>query len=345
MKKVLALILVLAMCFGLLACGAEPEATKPAAGNDTQPAATEPAVESDKKTYKVGLSFALADIGQTILREEAKKYLEENTELDIEVVTTVSEGSSEKQMSDVEDLIAKQCDLIYILVNDTQAIIPAVEACKDAGIICGVGSPLETDAMDFVFLSFDSKIPGQMQADWFIDYVNKNPGTYNIGHVSGTSTNSGAVDRLNGFKDTIMAANLPGVTWAIEQDCGYTTELAQSTVEGWMLSHPEVNVLVCANDEMCLGALNAVRAAGREGEIMFLSIDGNPTILPEVAAGAVDMTVKLNAAIIGQGIAAACIDALQGDLVLQEGSKNTMNPLNPFGLVDATTIDDYWPEE
>ena len=112
MKKIVALLLVLAMTLALAACGQTPAETTAAAAaaNET----TQAAAENGEKTYKVGISMFVMDAGMTALSGLMKETLEQ-ADIPIEVFITSADSSTDKQNADVEDLVTKGCDLIWAL--------------------------------------------------------------------------------------------------------------------------------------------------------------------------------------------------------------------------------------
>ena len=130
MKKIVALLLVLAMTLALAACGQTPaETTAAAAANET----TQAAAENGEKTYKVGISMFVMDAGMTALSGLMKETLEQ-ADIPIEVFITSADSSTDKQNADVEDLVTKGCDLIWIQGFDRDAIVSSLESAYDAGV-------------------------------------------------------------------------------------------------------------------------------------------------------------------------------------------------------------------
>ncbi len=317
MKKFFALVLALCLTLTLAACQKAPAGEQTKEPVDTaEPGKPENSPAADE-TYKVGLSFPVMDAGQTALSGLMKDTLLA-ADPNMEVFITSADGNNEKQLADVEDLITKGCDLIYLMAADADAMAPAVDAIHDAGILCGIARDVNSENYDFKYVSAPSELPGELQGEWLVEYAKAHPDeTFNIAHVSGTATNSGAVARRDGFYNTIMAAGLSNINWVVEQDCNYITETAQACVEGWLLSHPEVNVLCCANDDMAMGASNAVQAAGRS-DIMILGIDGQDTGISMLSEGSMSMTVRMNVEYVGSGAADAILGMLNGTAKVTE---------------------------
>ena len=330
MRKIVSLALAMTMMASLVACGGQTSETKEESGNSS----------SEKSSYKIGLSWPVMDAGQTALSDLIISDLEEK-DPNAEIFLTSADGNNEKQLSDVEDLIAKGCDIIYIMAADAEAMAPAVDKVHEAGIICGIARNVNSENYDFMYVSAPDKLPGEIQGQWMVDYINEHPDEeFKIAHVSGTSTNSGAVGRRDGFYETVMDAGLDNVEWVVEQDCNYITETAQACVEGWLLSHPEINVLACANDDMAIGAANACKAAGRD-DIMILGIDGQDTGLGMIRDGSMAMSVRMNVEYVGIGAADAIYGVLTDSVEIPEDKIIYGDVDRIYEAVDASNVADY----
>ena len=328
LKRILILVLVFTVCFSLVACSSSKATQNP--GQTDQAGSS---VETDSiPTYKVGLAWATMDFNMTYLIDHISAYLESQEDMNFEIARTSAEGNTTKHISDIEDLVSRGCDLIYIMPEDADGIAPAVDAAVSAGVLFGVGRAVSTDTYTYRYQACENTAPGEMQAEWLIDYANANPDReFYVAHVGGVSTNQTAIDRRNGFYDTLMAANLDNIQWVVEQSCEYSTELAQSTMEGWLLSHPEINTVACANDNMAMGVANAYISSGIT-DYVLLGIDGNDIGLDLLREGRMAMTVKMDNDRQAEGAAKAIIAALTGNIVTT----------GPFKLAYGGTKEDFY---
>ena len=335
MKKLVALLLALVMVFGLVACAGNEE---PAA---TEPGATEPAAEGGK-TYKVGISTFVNDAGMTALTGMMKESLE-NADIPIEVFVTSADGSTDKQNSDVEDLVTKGCDLIWLQGFDEEAIISSLESAYDAGVKMAIGTKAATDKFTYQYANSTNEHTGEMQANWFIEnYLKKNPDTtYKIAMCNGTMSSAGGAGRRNGVVWTLEESGLTNYEIVVEQDNNYVTETAQAWAEGLMTSHPEVNVIFCGNDDMAMGVANAIEADGRTGEIILIANDGHATGLQLMKEGKMAATVRMNVDEIGKAMADSMINCLKGTLELTPEKLTYADPDKLYTMLDETNYMNY----
>ncbi len=346
MKKAILLALLAVMVFSLFGCK-ETAATEVVEEQTEDEAVVEETAEeeavveeqAEQETYKVGISMFVMDAGMTALTAGLEAVLT-NADIPIEVSVTSADGSMEKQVSDVEDLVTKGMDLIYITGFDQDAIVGAVEYAYENDVIVGLGGEVSTDKYDYRFSPFSVDQTGLLQAAWLVEnYLNANPDTeYKIAMSNGTLSTAGGAGRHDGFIRGLEESGATNYEIVVDQDNNYVTETAQAWAEGLMTSHPEVNVIQCANDDMALGVANAIDAVGRTGEIIVLGTDGMETGLVLMREGKMEMTVKLNVAAIAQGMAQAMIDALKGVLVLDENRVAMGDPSLIFTIVDSTNL-------
>lgn len=334
MKKIVALLLVLAMTLALAACGQTPaETTAAAAANET----TQAAAENGEKTYKVGISMFVMDAGMTALSGLMKETLEQ-ADIPIEVFITSADSSTDKQNADVEDLVTKGCDLIWIQGFDRDAIVSSLESANDAGVKLALGAVANSDSYTYRYCNASEEQTGYMQADWFIEnYLKKNPDkTYKIAMCNGTMSTASGAGRRNGVVWGLEASGCSNYEIVVEQDNNYITETAQAWAEGLMTSHPEVDVIFCGNDDMAMGVANAIDAVGRTGEIVVLGTDGQDVGLSLMQEGKMAATVRMNVMEIGVAMADSMIQCLKGTLEVGEDKVSYADASKIYTMVDES---------
>ncbi len=334
MKKIVALLLVLAMTLALAACGQTPaETTAAAAANET----TQAAAENGEKTYKVGISMFVMDAGMTALSGLMKETLEQ-ADIPIEVFITSADSSTDKQNADVEDLVTKGCDLIWIQGFDRDAIVSSLESAYDAGVKLALGAVANSDSYTYRYCNASDEQTGYMQADWFIEnYLKKNPDkTYKIAMCNGTMSTASGAGRRNGVVWGLEASGCSNYEIVVEQDNNYITETAQAWAEGLMTSHPEVDVIFCGNDDMAMGVTNAIDAVGRTGEIVVLGTDGQDVGLSLMQEGKMAATVRMNVMEIGVAMADSMIQCLKGTLEVGEDKVSYADASKIYTMVDES---------
>lgn len=320
-KKVLALILAAAMVFSVTACGsgdkaaADKDKAQPAAAEDTaadtadeNTGGEETAGDSaeGKKVLNIGMAWAILDDGQTNLTNGIKASFENGfPDYEINATLTNADGDIAKLIDDVESLIATDPDMIYIMnsVGD-EGIIPAINACVEAGIPVGIGVALASEA-DYTYLyeGFNQYSCGLMQAN-YMDSIYDEGAEYNVACVTGDAGSVAGQERTAGFIENFVEKH-DNANLVVQGEGNWNTDDSQSLAEDWLISHPEINVIACVNDDEAQGVINACKAAGRD-DVVVLGIDGSDVGKANVESGDMAATVAINF----QGVAQACADAM-----------------------------------
>lgn len=222
------------------------------------------------------------------LKEEAAKR-------NYELVVTDAQGQTSKQVSDVEDLVARGVDLILLAPREYEGLAPALQAAREAGIpVILVDREAEgTAGEDYVtFLGSNFIEQGQRAAKWL---ARETTGQARIVELSGTPGSSVAVDRAKGFREGITAH--PGMQIIASQTGDFSRATAQNVMQNIIQAKGrEITAVYAHNDEMALGAIQALKAAGLKPgtEIKVISIDGQRAALEAIQRGELGATVESN---------------------------------------------------
>ena len=222
------------------------------------------------------------------LRDEAAKR-------GIQLVVTDAQGQTAKQVSDVEDLIARRVDVILLAPREYEGLAPALQAAKAANIpvILVDREAAGTPGEDYVTLLASNFIEqGQRAAEWLATATN---GQAKIVELSGTPGSSVAADRAKGFRDEL--AKHPGMTILASQTGNFTRAQGERVMQNIAQSlGPQITAVYAHNDEMALGAIQALKSAGRKPgtDVIVVSVDGQRAALEAIQAGELGATVESN---------------------------------------------------
>jgi ABC-type sugar transport system substrate-binding protein len=247
----------------------------------------------DDGKFVVGFSQMESDnpwrLAQTkSLREEAEKR-------GYELVVTDAQGQTAKQVSDVEDLIARRVDLILLAPREFDGLTPALQAAKAANIpvILVDREAAGTAGQDYVtFLGSNFVEQGRRAAEWL---AKETGGQAKIVELSGTPGASVAADRAKGFREGI--AQHPGMQIVASQTGNFSRATAQGVMQNIAQSlGKQITAVYAHNDEMALGAVQALRAAGLAPgtDVKIVSIDGQKAALEAIQRGELGATVESN---------------------------------------------------
>jgi galactofuranose transport system substrate-binding protein len=248
-----------------------------------------------KDTYKVG--FAQTESNNPWRIAQTKSMQDEAAKLGHQLVYTDAAGSAAKQVADVNSMIAQGVDAIFLAPREEKPLIPAVMAAKAAGIPVilldrNVDQSLAKAGEDYVtFIGSDFVEEGRRMAEWLIK---NNNGKTKIIQLEGTTGSSPANDRKKGFDDAINAAG--GFEILSSQSGDFARDKGRQVAEALLQAHPDANVIYAHNDEMAMGAIAALEAAGKKpGEdVIVLSIDGGKEAVQAVVDGKINAVVECN---------------------------------------------------
>lgn len=275
MKKVLALILALTMAFSLIACNSSND---PGSTNSSAPSAngSAPSASSDAKTYKFAYAFANMDENNMRTLKGLQLYIDSlnaSGEYNIELIYTDAQGQMDKQISDVESLVAQKPDAIWISAVDLVGAIPCFQTAHAAGVRTIDGRGCVDESVDHHITGFNEDVIGGLLQQAIRDYLDANPDmVLKVGGIYGMASQSNQLKRVD--FPLALAEEMPDRIQILEtQYCDWSTDRATSTMEDWMQRYPEMNAIFTASDDMGLGVYNALTAQGKEN-ILITAVDG-----------------------------------------------------------------------
>ncbi len=248
-----------------------------------------------KDSYKVGFAQVESNNPWRIAQTASMKA--EAAKLGHQLVYTDAAGSAAKQVADVNSMIAQGVDLIFLAPREEKPLIPAVMAAKKAGIPVilldrNVDKSLAKPGEDYVtFIGSDFIQEGQRMAEWLIKNAN---GKSKIIELEGTTGSSPANDRKKGFDDVINAAG--GFEIVASQTGDFARDKGRQVAESLLQAHPDADIIYAHNDEMAIGAIAALEAAGKipGKDVLVLSIDGGKEAVQLVVDGKIAAVVECN---------------------------------------------------
>jgi len=264
MKKVLVLLLVLILAVGMFGCGG---------GAEEEPAADETTIGLVVSTLNNPFFVDLRDGAQA-----------KADELGATLVVLDSQDDSATEMSNVEDLITQGVDLIMINPTDSDAVGNAVAAANEAGIPV-ITLDRSANAGEVVaHIASDNVAGGKMAGEFVIEQL---AGTGKVVELEGIPGASAARDRGEGFNAAIAESDIEVVA---KQTANFDRAEGLSVMENILQAQPEINAVFAHNDEMALGALEAVKASGRD--ILVVGFDATDDAVKAVEAGDMAATVQ-----------------------------------------------------
>lgn len=247
-----------------------------------------------KDRYKVGFSQMESNNPWRIA--ETKSFVDTAEKCNWDLIATDAAGSAAKQVADVDSMIAQGIDVLFLPPREEKPLIPAVMKAKAAGIPTflvdrSVDPAVAEAGRDYVaFLGSDFIDQGRRVAEWTLENFEGEKGI--IVELEGTTGSSPANDRKKGFDDVMaMHDNMEIVA---SQSGDFARDLGRQVMETLLQAHPDVNIVYAHNDEMAIGAIQALELAGRKpgDDVMVVSIDGTRDALQAIIDGKMGVTVE-----------------------------------------------------
>lgn len=200
------------------------------------------------------------------------------------------------QIKLIEQMLTQKVDALIIAPADSKALVPILKTAIDKGVlVVNIDNQLNAAALkekgiSVPFVGPDNRAGAKLVGDYLAKSLKAGD---KVGIIEGVSTTYNAQQRTLGFEDAMKAANVTVVgvqsgQWEIAQ--------ANTVASGLLREHPDLKALLCGNDSMALGAVAAIRAAGKTGKVLVVGYDDINAIKPMLADGRVLATANQFAA-------------------------------------------------
>ena len=272
---------------------------------------TEPAASGGDGAITIGLTMKFDDLWLTTLRDAMTAYAE--SQPGVELIAVDSKEDVATQLGQVENFVAQGVDAIIIIPANTDAADPMTKAAQDAGIPLVYVNRIPSNLPEGVaYVGSDSIQAGIMQAEWLAEQLG---GKGNVVIMNGNLAQEAAQKRTEGEKQVF--AKFPDINIIREDTGNWSRDQGLALMENWLASGDQIDAVASNNDEMAIGAIQAIEAAGKLGEILVGGVDASPDALQEMDKGRLDVTVFQNAKGQGEGGIKVAIALAKGESVEQ----------------------------
>lgn len=256
--------------------------------------------------YTIGLALSTTNNPFFVDLKEGVEKAAAEAGAKVQVVDAQDDAST--QLNGMDDLITQGVDIILVNPVDSDAIVPAIENANAAGIPV-ITIDRNASAGEVVSLVASNNLEGgKMAADFIIEKLGEKAKVIQLEGVPGASATN---ERGKGFTD----AAKDKLEIVATQSANFNRAEGLTVMENLLQSHADVQAVFAQNDEMALGALEAIKAAGLEGKIMVVGFDGNDDGLAAVKAGEMAATVAQQPIEMGRIAVETAIKHLKGEKV------------------------------
>lgn len=239
---------------------------------------------------------SLANEFFSTMAEGAKKHQSANAATyDLIVNGIKNETDLGEQVNLVEQMIAQRVNAIVIAPADSKALVTVLRHAKDAGIlVINIDNKLDADVLKQAGLTVPFVGPDNREGARKVGeaLAKKLKAGDEVAIVEGIPTAFNGQQRRLGFEDAMKTAGMKIVSvqsglWEIEK--------ANAVAAGILSEHPQLKAILCANDNMALGAVAAVQSAGKSGAVLVVGFDNISAIKPMLEKGQVVATADQHA--------------------------------------------------
>lgn len=320
-KRIIAAVLTGVMLLGLVGCGEKTE---------NAPAENPVTEESEQKNEAVKIGVLMKTMSDTFsnkLGESIEAYVKEAYS-DAELYLMDGQADVAKQISQAEDLIAKQVDVIILNPQDADGSAQVLDLAADANIpVIEVNT--ETVRTDYVsYVGSNDVMAGEIMGNFVMEQLGEAGGQYAV--LEGEIGQSAQILRAEGIANTIQANE--SYECVAQLTANWSRDEAMSTTEDWLGKYPELKAVICHNDDMAMGALQAAESQGRD--IIIIGTDAIPDALVAVKEGRLEGSVLQDAATQASTAVDVAVKVARGEEVEERYDV-------PFQLITKENVDQY----
>ena len=283
--------------------------------------------ESSPAQHRISIGISYQDLQNEFIINIQDAVRAEAQKLNVDLLEADGQGKAENQISQVQNFIAQGVDAVILNPYDREGSAPAVDlavkAHKPVVVVNAIVSNLDQAN---AYVGSEDAEAGRIEAQRIVDVLH---GKGNVVIIHGPNGHSAEVQRTQGIRQIL--AKYPGIKIVAEQTANWDRAQALNLMENWLASGRQIDGVIAQNDEMALGALKAVEAAGKQKQIAVIGIDAIPDALKAVADGQMVGTVFQDAK--GQGTLAVDLAVR-----LAEGKSVKHDNYIPFQLVTKENV-------
>ena len=295
MKKIVALVLSLVMMCSLAGCkitidGEDSGSTKEYAGSGN-----------------IGLSVSTQNNPFFVTLVEGAQAKADELGVSLTVVDAGDDAT--KQVSDIEDLVSKNVSVLIVNPVDSDAVTGAVQEAVNKGLkVISVDRAVNGVDIDCQIAS-DNVAGAELATQYIVDQLGEG---VKVAELQGTSGASAAIDRGTGFHN-VADTKLEVVA---SQTANFDRAQGMTVMENMLQANGDIQAVFAANDEMALGAMEAVSGAGKN--VMVVGFDATDDAIASIKEGKMEATIAQQPALIGSTAIENAFKLINGETIEKE---------------------------
>lgn len=230
------------------------------------------------------------------MAQGARRHHEQHAE-DYELIVNgiKDERDLNQQVSLVEQMVARGVDAIVIAPADSKALVPVLKRARNSGVVVvnidnKLDEAVQQDVgVDIPFVGPDNRAGARMVGEHLAKGLSEGDP---VAILEGIKTSFNGQQRRKGFQD---AMNTAGARIVESQSAQWETNIANRVTSAMVNEHEDLKAILAANDSMALGALSAVKSAGKAGEILIVGFDNISAVQDAIREGDILATADQHA--------------------------------------------------
>ncbi|MFD1040429.1 ribose ABC transporter substrate-binding protein RbsB [Virgibacillus byunsanensis] len=295
--KFLGLVAVLLLVLG--ACSTDAPGSDEEEGEDEA---------TGDESVKIGLSIStLNNPFFVTLRDGAEAAADE---AGYEITTSDAQNDASTQLSDIEDLIQQDIDVLLVNPVDSDAVASAIELANDADIPVITVDRSSEGGEVVTHIASDNVAGGEMAGDFIAEQLSDEGNVVELEGIAGASATR---ERGEGFHNVVDA--IDGIEVVANQSANFDRTEGLSVMENIIQSTGDIQAVFAHNDEMALGAMEALAGQGLLEDVIVVGFDATDDAVAAVEEGRMDATVAQQPELIGQNAIDAAGKIANGESV------------------------------
>lgn len=226
------------------------------------------------------IGFTVPTLNNPFFVDMQKGAEQAASERGLKLIMVGGDNDITKQVKQVEDFIQNKVDAIVVQTVDTTGIVPAITQANQSGIPVLTTAETPSGGEIVTNIGFDSYESGKNGGEFIAKELN---GKGNVVELIGVLGQETSRLKSDGFKDAL--SKHPDIKLLDSQPAQYDRSTAMTVMENYLQKFPNIDAVYAANDEMALGAVQAIKAAGKLDQIKVMGNDGTDDALEAVKKG------------------------------------------------------------
>lgn len=257
---------------------------------------------------QIHIGFPISTLDNPFFVEVQRGAEDAGKELGVKVTVLSSEHDPAKQINQIDDFVVQKVDAICIIAVDSDAAVPAVESAIKQGVpVIAVDNGVNTDKV-VSFIASDNVLAGKLAAKRIIEKIGKKGKVVELQGMLGAQATR---ERGGGFHEFMK--DYPNIK-IISQTANFNRTEGLSVMENLLAGNPDIRAVYAHNDEMALGASEAIRAA-RLKNIVVVGVDATDDARNAIKKGLMDASVAQQPYLMGKIAIETAVAHLKGKKV------------------------------